>query len=61
MEEKKTNELNDEKLDEVTGGNGFVRPNTVRWCSHCNDWVYFQTEKEGLTYVKRCLNCGNQL
>ena len=58
MEDKKTDELNDEKLDEVTGGT-FVTPNLKKYCSHCNDMVSFKTVYEDRITRYECLECGN--
>lgn len=59
MEEKKTNELTDEKLDEVTGGDNefFLHPSLLLYCSHCN---HRERVKISLTdNLLYCYKCGN--
>ncbi len=59
MEEKKINELNDEKLDEVTGGGVFVPPGLRKWCSRCGAMVAYRVVYEDRTTRYECLDCGN--
>lgn len=61
MDEKNTNELNDEKLDEVTGGAKFVTIDLTKWCSHCNADVQYRIVFENGTTRKECLRCGNPI
>lgn len=58
MEDKKTDELNDERLDDVNGGNTFVAPNFKKWCSNCKAMVSFRVVYEDRTTRYECLDCG---
>ena len=71
MKEKKTNKLNnempeneslnDETLNDVSGGASFVVIQDKDWCSHCNDMVMYRVIVENGETRKECLKCHNPL
>lgn len=57
MEEKKLNELNDEALDKVAGGVGFI-PTKLFWCPTCKENKRFSyVMKTSFTCVYVCPGC----
>ena len=71
MEEKKTDKLNnempeneslnDETLDDVSGGISFTPFLNKKWCSHCNDMVMYRIIFENGEAREECLECHNPL